>query len=627
MIKKYLILFLISFVFLFSQFLLAQNNNPNQVTNELLEVRNKLEKDIQENLSSLISTQLHRESFSVAARVQVQLIPPPEKKKEEKIEKEPPPAGLDLGIISAYELAESYEKQLEELKLKKDELNKQTTPSQFQITKIEILVGLNPEYGNDYFKKFESWLKTKIKKDYGSIGFAGVNALSNKKIEKKIEEPVVPKDEPFQMKYLSLILAALLLTLGLFILGMLLKSGLNRVATATKPLKIEPQGEFQIAGLNNEKPIEEPTETLPAPRPDIYTDHDQIDRLTKKIAFLVLELEKNISDLVQVWIDSGEEGFMKTSLLVDTVLTARENIMSETGNFASIPIPLTEEMAKLYEENLSESYRRIVNLPEQEKLDYLEKIYWDLVSVRTLGLKSLRRPFDFLQSISRENLNELLLNQSEQSRALAIMYLPEDIQESALNEFPDDIRENIVKNALKNSQLSDKQIWDMDTSLKVTVINQSASPTEKLVNLFPRTIEVIKSLNVLEEIRILRRVAPSLDQKGLLLKQQHNTLAFIEEWKSEYIGKLVRVSTAEELVTILHMIPEAKESVLVECNETMKMIIQDDLRLPESKDESRKVNLLESLKSKWNRIAANDNVPMSKVIKGSAVLKEMSHAA
>lgn len=624
-LKNFMIIFVLSFGVLgLRGVTFAQNNSGKQITNELLDTRNKLEKDIQENLTNLIATQLLKESFTVAVRVQTQERPPAKKEKNET-PKEEPPAGMDLGIIAAQEIIESYEKEIEELKLKKENINKESKPI-YQIQRIEVLVGLNPIYGQDYFKKFEGWLKAKLRKDYGSIASASVNPLSNKLEEKKIEPE---KDDPLAMKYLSLIFSALVLTLGLLFLGILLKSGLNKVATATKHLQIEPKGDFKIETLNapDENLSDEKIEQLPEPRAENYNIHEQIDRLTKKIAFVLIEIGTTINDLVQVWIDSGDEGFMKTSLLVDTVLIAREKIMSETGSIAPLTIPLTEEIAKMYQENLSEAYRRIIDLEDDTKLNILETIYWDLVSVKTLGLTSLRRPFDFLQSISDENLNELLLTQSDQARSLAIMYLPSDKKENILLDLPEDVRENVVANALKQSQLSDKQIWDFDTSMKVTVINQSANPTEKLVNLFPRTIEVLKSLNILEEIRILRKVTPTLEDNGLILKQQFNTLAFIDEWKSEHLGKLIRIATSEEIVTLIRSIPESSDIVLAECSDKVKIIISDDLKLPEARETSRTISKLESLRSKWNKVAAAENLPMSKVIKIQVATKQVLNAA
>lgn len=591
-----------------------------QLTSEVLDVKNKLEKDIQQNLHHIISTQLEPNSFFVATSVKAILIPPP-KAKNNKPETDALPAGVDLGLISAFEMAESYERELEELKLMKEQVK---DPPRYQVTKIEVLVGLDESLGEEYMNTFKTWLQTKVKKDYGPLAVANVNKFTKKVIPK--EEPI-PED-PYAFKNLIPLIAMALVALAMILLGLFLKSGLNKVATAVKPLQLEPKNEFKVEELPAAKP-EEPAaeELLPEPaRAETYNVGDQIDQLINKIAFVCMESGPGLADLVGVWIDSGDEGFLKTSLLIDTILTARERIMTQTGTIANLNIPLTEDLAKTYEENLAEAYRAVGDMGQDDKLILLQKIYWDLVSKKTLGLQSLRRPFDFLQSMKKEDLLELLQSQKEDARALAVLYLPKEIKSDVLKQLNSEEQENIITKMLINSQISDKQIWDLDTSIKVATLNQSANPAEKLVNLFPRTVEVLQSLNSLEEIKILRKVASSLENGGQVLKQQYTTLAFIDEWAPEYVRKLTQAATADEIVTLVRVIPEAKSYVLSECADKIKTIVEDDLKLPPPADSSQYNVKLNSLKAKWNKLVLSEQLSMTRVLAKSP-RTEVSHAA
>ncbi len=422
---------------------------------------------------------------------------------------------------------------------------------------------------------------------------------------------------------------AAIIALAMILLGLLLRSGLNAVATSAKPLQIEPKSEFKVEELSTPTDENQEDENLPAlPRAEAHTVNEDLDRLTKKIAFICLEAQEKVHDLVRVWIDSGDEGFVKTALLIDTVLSAREKILTETGSIAPLKIPLEEEIAKTYEENISEAYLQTSEMEGEEKIQWLQKIYWDLVSVRTLGLQSLRRPFDFLQNMQKENLLELMNSQKSEARALALIYLPKETKKDLLGDYDIEEKENIIKNVLMQSQLSDKKIWDLDTSVKLATLNQSANPSEKLVNLFPRTIEVLQSLKIVEEIRLLRRVAPSLPENGLILKQQYNTFAFLNEWKSEFIKKLTQIATAEEIVTLIRVIPESKDQLLAVCPDKAKTIVEDDLRLTPPTDENVYNNKLSSLLSKWNKLVLSEQIAMTKVIAVAASEKKESlHAA
>ena len=129
-----------------------------------------------------------------------------------------------------------------------------------------------------------------------------------------------------------------------------------------------------------------------------------------------------------------------------------------------------------------------------------------------------------------------------------------------------------------------------------------------------RTVEVLSSLNSLEEINILRQIAPQLPESGAAVKQQYSTLAFIDEWKTDYVKKLVQVSTSDELLALIKVVPSMQDKVLDLCSAKVKMIVEDDLKLGKNSDLSVLSNKITSLKSKWNRIAASENLAMTKVI-------------
>lgn len=607
--KKYLNLF----IFIFSLFSSLQTMAQNLATSEALDVRNRLESEIQKNLAQLISTRLDAQTFTVAVRLQLAPMSPP--KPEDKKAPEGLPAGMDLGSIDVRELLQSYEKQIEEMKLRRDA--KKDQPPQFQLKSLEVAVGLDEAYGEEYAADFTKWLKGKVKADYGNLASANVNKVKFKdKTTGKLDgAPPTPIDNLMsQLKNLAPILAALILALALYLLGRTLKAGMGVLATAQKSLLLEPKGEWSLAA----PPVdEEEPEQLTEDEGNALVERlngNEFERLTSKIAFVCLELTDRLNDLVRVWIDAGDEGFIKTALLIDTLVNAREKIMTQTGALPPLRIPIDESLMKLREENLSEAYRHVSTMAEHEKTNLLEQIYWDLVSCRTLGLQSLRRPFDFLNGMAKENVVELLKTQKDDAKALAIVYLPSEVQTQVLNDFEEGKRVELIKNMLSQAQISQKQIWDLDTSVKVATINQSAHPEEKLVNLFPRTIEVLDGLGPLDEIKILRQVAPQLPDDGLILKQQYSSLSFVDEWKPLYVKKLAQVATGDELLALIIQIPDAREGILEQCSPKIRIIIEDDLKMNTSQDDSALATKLITLRSKWNRIVTSENLPMTKVL-------------
>ncbi|MCK6597157.1 MAG: hypothetical protein L6Q37_02235 [Bdellovibrionaceae bacterium] len=607
-----------------------------QLSSEALEVKNKLELEIQKSLYNLISTQLSPESFSLGVRIQLTTLKPPapnETKKAEDL-----PIGMDLGAIDVRELVSSYEKQIEELKLKKDE--KKDEKNQFQLSLIEVTAGLDESYGDAYIGKFKVWLQNKMKAEYGSVVKTTVNKLNLKKLSPKEEEKLKDKpEEKPEVKEPTLwdkikdfipIMMALILALSLLLFGRTIKNGLYQIASAQKTLTLESKSEWLIGGGKNADKLlglgngKNPEDANQVKRIAYATD--EFERITGKIAFVCLELGDRLNELVRVWIDSGDEGFIKTALLIDTIVNARERIMSKTGAIAPIKIPLDEQLVKMSDENLSEAYNQVSNMPPQDKVEVLDKIYWDLVSFKTLGIQSLRKPFDFLQSLPKENIIELLSTQKKEAQALALIYLPKETKTEILNEFPEEKRTEMLKNMLIQSQFSQKEIWDIDMSVKVASLNNTLGPVDKMVNVFPRTLEVLQTLDQVSEIRILRQIVNQLPDQGVALKAQYTTFSFIDEWKADYVRKLAQQATGDEILTLVRLIPEAKEIILSECPPKIKMIVEDDLKLNTKVDNANLNKKLNSLKSKWNKLLVSENIPFSKVIKPKET-KEVKSAA
>jgi hypothetical protein len=289
------------------------------------------------------------------------------------------------------ELIENYKKEIEELKVMKGQgLDKKE--SKYAVSKIEVLVGLDESFDDAYIAKFNNWLADRVKSDYGSIAIAATS-----KIKLKEEKPIPPQAESWR-DFLPII-PYLLLGLCILFAAYFLAKGLRRLGEGSKTIVIESSNpialnqaisEDKIADAEEEKSHPE-NEVPQIERAKVLNDSNQ---LVGKIAFLCLELGKLVNELVRVWLTTGKEGYMKTAILVDTIVSIREKIRIENGVLPALQVPLDSDLSASYEENLAEAYRQTPQMTEDEREEYLEKIYWDLISIKTLGIQSLRRPFD-----------------------------------------------------------------------------------------------------------------------------------------------------------------------------------------------------------------------------------------
>ena len=605
--------FIYLIISLFAVSALAQN-----LASDVMKMRNTIESDVRKNLEDLISTKLERKTFNVAVRAQVAPIQPPKKDKHENNERMP--EGMDIGSIDVRNLVDSYEKKIEEMKIQKDQSK---DGKQYQISSLEVFVGLDESYTEEYSKELQKWLQTRLTKDYGHVAKASVGSImvQDKKMPEPNESAFLKKLRPWMT-----VIAALALALALLALGMLLKAGMKTIATANKPISLDQKGQLETTALPAPSDANA-DEELPGSSPVARIGTEDVDQMIKKIAFVCLEVGAKVNDLVKVWIDANEDGFKKTALLVDCLVCAREKIMTETGALAPLRIPIEQEMIANYEEHLSEAYRSVSAMDESEKLEWMNVIYWDLISVRTLGLQSLRRPFDFLSQSEASEVVEVLQSQNEDTKALALMYLPKETQSDVLGQMDEFNRMNTIRSMLMNSEVDARKLWDHDTSVKVVVETQNSKDQVRLVNLFPRTLEAILSLSPLDEIATLRKVCPSLPNDGKNLKHNYVTLAFVDEWKAESLRRLTQVATADEVLQLMRTVPTAQNQLLQECPPMMRTILEDDLKLSSITDPNIQNQKLKGLRNKWAKLLQSENIALSRIYMDNKQHDEASHAA
>lgn len=588
------------------------------LASDVVRMRNSIENDVRKNLEDLIATKLERKTFNVAVRAQVSPLQPPKKEKNETDKRNP--EGMDIGSIDVRNLVDSYEQKIEEMKVKKE---KDKDGKQYQVSSLEVFVGLDNSYSEDYGKELQTWLQTRLTKDYGHVAKSSVGAIKvqDKKMPDIMDEGFLKKIRPW-----ASVIAALTLALALLLTGLTLKSGMSKIATAPKTLSLEQRGELTLSN-NLPFPQEEKEKGADDAGPVTRLNNDTVDQMIKKIAFVCLEIGNKVNDLVKVWIDANEEGFKKTALLVDCLVCAREKIMTETGALAPLRIPIEQGTINSYEEHLAEAYRHVSAMDDLSKLEIMNSIYWDLISVRTLGLQSLRRPFDFLSQSETSEVREVLHGQHEDTKALALMYLPKETQAHLLSEMDEDSRTSTIHSMLMNSEVDTRKLWDHDTNVKIMVESHNNKEQVRLVNLFPRTLEAIQTLSSLDEIKTLRRVCPSLPNEGRQLKHNFNTLAFVDEWNADAQRRLTQVATADEVLSLIRAIPSCQEQLLNECPPMMRTILEDDLKMSATMEALVQNQKIKNLKAKWAKLLHTENLSLSRLYKETRPLEDVSHAA
>jgi hypothetical protein len=80
------------------------------------------------------------------------------------------------------------------------------------------------------------------------------------------------------------------------------------------------------------------------------------------------------------------------------------------------------------------------------------------------------------------------------------------------------------------------------------------------------------------------------------------------------VRKLTSVATGDELTTLIRTVPQSRDRVLNECPPKVRTIVEDDLNMNTTFEDSVTNNRLDALRSKWNTIVASERISLARVI-------------
>lgn len=594
-----------------------------------LQLQNRIESEISRIMSGVVATQMAVGTFDVAVRVKVVEAPPEnvEKDKGKKEAADESPAGLDLGSVDVREVIESYKREIEALKLFKQEIGHQQEKPEprFKITHLEVILGMDERYPDSYRQQVQSWLAGRVKMDYGPEAISSVTKI------KSAPSPLdVPKRDPEQqkedaqkemLKRIFALLPYVIMALSLVITGWLLSSGLKKLGLYGKRSDADAKGQHNTESKETiEKRGDSPNGE---PRYDaegrlLNKPVPKLAETAEKVVYLCLELGARVTEVVRVWLDSTTDanGKIKAAILIDTIIDFKKKENVDAKVRSTLILPFDDELAAAHENTMSEAYRDVGNMTNDQKAELLEKIYWDLLSTRTLGLKAMRRPFDYMGSMDDDTYADFLKSQDDKSQVIALLFADQNKSKHFLEKSNADELERVIFSMTKmahGESISISTIWNTDAQVRDHVRTVTEQAKNAAVNFSSRVTELLNQVPLMDEIRILRKIAPTLPDGGLAMKAQHLTLAFIDQWKPEFISKLCANASSGEIAQVLYVIPEAKNVVLPLLPERMRIFAEDDLRLMKE-DRLALEKGLGQMKARWKKICDKEKINLANVI-------------
>lgn len=594
---------------------------------ETLEARTRIENAITARLQTTIATVLDREAFHVSVRVGLS-DKPIAKISSAKISPkvttdskgEALPADLTMGLLSAQSVVKEYEDELEKMRTRETTVKQTSSDKAYRIDSILVSVGLNEDLGDEYRHTFEEWLKNRVTKDFGKIGAYEVSQIKKAPSVKEAE-----RSKTFFDKLASLQNFLGLLSLGFFALIALLISKFImskeavaqiQVASMTAARKPDDDSEREVAAepaprrqlpAADYSALDVGNALAPAPR----SSHDGIVEMrgirdsVAKIAILTDEVGAKMNTVFASWLQTGERGLMKAAAMTDALLSiqqsrqeSRQGASSYARTTAATPSFVVPDELKAA---MLEVYQKMASLELGEKRRLLDEVYWDLISLKSVGEKALDRPFGYIGQLKDSKMQTVLEGQSATVRALAVLHMNTDVKKRYIDNLSPEKKVELLQESLKIETVKAHDFETTNETLRY-VVKGAAQNAAGEIEIAPLLPGLLDTFSVVEETQMLREVSGRLSDKGYRIKMTWPTLAFLDEWPEDSMSLLVKAATSEEVYALLRTMPSFKDAVLKQCAPRVAQIVQDDLAAQERMKSDEREAHLARLKNKLLRL-------------------------
>lgn len=579
-----------------------------------IETKAHLEELISTRVQATLATTLEKSAFNVS--VEVNLVEAPVKKTEvltkARSEKKVSTEDLSVGLVDANALIEKYEAEAQALHEQVPVATQSDLArSPYIVKAISVSVGVQDSLGDAYAKEIGDWLKKRLASDFKESVTTHVQLL--KALPTK---PVRPKGLLDYLTSLQILVACLLLS-GVILLSVLLMKLMgSKDARESRKLTAQLQQNMRLqqeqAQLSAEKSNKDERE-FPEDDRARPVELEMTQSLQEKVYFSAADNVAILGEVFQSWMENGERGFFKTAMLIDVLMSLgrQKNQVNSTSSFDwsnVIPAQFRKKMRGVYEKIA------IMGLPERIRI--LEELYWDLISIKTLGNNSLVQPFQFVSSVPMPEIRTLLANQNSQMKALAVLHMSDDLREDYVRKLSFDGKKEMVEQVLQMEKVLSTDIDVASETLKFEV--KKTADESKTVSLRSMTPKLLEAMSAIDEIQLLKDLCRKLSDGGIYLKRSFPSLAFLHEWPQSTAKMVLSQAGSDEALAFLRMMPEQKDVLLTLLPPRVQTIVADDLGRADTSNGESKERALSALKLKMLQVMNRESIQLEEIFPENA---------
>ena len=609
----------------------------------LFEVKAKLEEAITKKYHDRISTQLAPDLFSVGAQVTLttkkELVDAgvnsatSSEMKNMQFDFSDLPADISLGIMAPAQNSRTPSSAAT--------LN-QVLKERIKVTQVLVHVGLSPKLGKAYRDKFGTWLNNNIQSEFAGKGKTSVTEIVEiesaktadekmpktfelkmdpKSIEINVQEPTKPRPLGWEERFgqfqnfigLSILAIFLMITyfVGKFIPSKDVKA---QVAVAEKMQEIQSAqlAESSSGGSSNSRNFDtENTAAQISVAPQLTISYESFLEQQRKVAFLALSSKENMAQVTQIWLDSGEFGRSKIALVLDCVLANLGNIeLAKAGN-KDFSIDWTMPDSIKNDKGLSKAFQAVGSMDMETKYTMLDKAYWDLLSIRTLGANLTKQRFSGFAQLPPSSIHKILNSQDRKVKSITCLHLPPDKLKQVIATMSTEDKKVIVEQAFNYPDMSFEDLDFVDNHLNVLVQMEQLQNVDsvELPRLVPGLLAVISPL---EEIQLINQVLATNQESAFFLKQNYPSIAFLNEWPADKLKMLLAKARNLELLALIQTMPETKDLVLSVLPGRARSMLSDDLQSRTLSADDINSNLTD-LRARLNYLYENNEIDLLQI--------------
>ncbi len=521
-----------------------------------------------------LSTIIDSAQFSLGARLEltrIETVEPKSKSEEEEPAEVPVIHDLMLGTIDPEALLEKYSSP-DQAKVTKQLLDN------YRIKNVTISVGLKEGLPKDTKTNIEKWLKERVSKEFGKNGTGQVSMT----IQQSPSEIKLPEKQPIDLLNQFQTLAGQLVLAVALLLGIILWRLMGGGKSASTSQQSGP-----TINMSNSATGVGPSGNAARSEAEMVVHHQKNERerqsalesiadTTLKITAILPHLAPNFEAVVRSWCQMGDLGRFRLAVFAEAV-------GKDVGRLP-IPIDALTEVGKVFS--------RVLELSPQEKLSYLQKAYWDLLSVMNLGPEVLNQPFAYIGGLNTNAVSQMLVDENPKLKALVSLYMPIEMRTRYFKGLDGKAKLELLQQASQMDSVPADELKAIDSNIKSRV---QPKASKEVVILDRALLRMIEALRPQEELSLLSSLqGPAIES----FKRTNPSIAFLEQWPDDKLKIFMTKVAVDELLPYIRLRPGSKNRLISLLPPMTAEMINEEFERPDRTSAEDKDQWLAALKNR-----------------------------